>query len=121
MADNMEQNPENFKNFSSEMVANLRKEAEAYEIKSYKYMYDARMEEDFPICGMDEVTFDYLVAALAYKAEKYDIASRMLSSVSSSREATDRVKDKAYDLKQMVSKKMKEQKATEEAEKKGNS
>ena len=36
-------------------------------------MYDARMEEDFPICGMDEVTFDYLVAALAYKAEKYDI------------------------------------------------
>jgi hypothetical protein len=80
-------------------------------------MYKARMEENFPICGMDEVTFDYLVAALAYKAEKYDVAMRMLSGVSSSREATDRVKNKAYDLKQMVSKKVKEQGNAENADK----
>lgn len=114
MADHMEQNPENYKDTTPEVIADLRKQADTYEIKSYDVMYKARMEEDFPICGMDEVTFDYLVAALAYKAEKYDIALRMLSGVSSSREASDRVKDKAYDLKQMVSKKMKEQKDMEE-------
>jgi hypothetical protein len=109
MADSMEQNPEEYKNATPEKIEEIRKQADTYEVKSYGVMYKARMEEDFPICGMDEITFDYLVAALAYKAEKYDIAMRMLSGVSSSREASDRVKNKAYDLKQMISAKMKEQ------------
>lgn len=114
MADDMEQHPEEYQNAAQEKIEAVRKQADTYEVKSYGVMYKARMEEDFPICGMDEVTFDYLVAALAYQAEKYDIASRMLSGVSSSREASDRLKDKAYDLKQMVSKKIKEQKEKEE-------
>jgi hypothetical protein len=117
MADSMEQNPEEYKNATPEKIEELRKQADTYEVKSYSVMYKARMEENFPICGMDEVTFDYLVAALAYKAEKYDVAMRMLSGVSSSREATDRVKNKAYDLKQMVSKKVKEQGKAENADK----
>lgn len=113
MADAMEQKPEEYSNASAEQVAELRGQADVYEVKSYEVLYKARMEEDFPICGMDQFTFDYLVSALAYKAEKYDMASRLLSGVSSSREASDRLKDKAYDLKQMISKKMKQQKETE--------
>lgn len=114
MADAMEQSPEKYPNATAEKIEDARKQADIYEAKSYEVMYKARMEEDFPICGMDEVTFDYLVAALAYKAEKYDVASRMLSNVSASREASDRLKDKAYDLKQMISKKTKEQKEAAE-------
>ena len=114
MADNMKKNPKEFKGATPEKIEELRKQADTYEVKSYNVMYKARMEEDFPICGMDEITFDYLVSALAYKAEKYDIASRLLSTVSASREASDRLKNKAYDLKQMISKKVKEQKDGEE-------
>lgn len=110
MADAMENNPEEFQDAGAEKAAQLRSQADTYEIKAYDVLYKARMEEDFPICGMDQLTFDYLVSALAYKAGKYEMASRLLSGVSSSREASDRLKDKAYDLKQMISKKMKEEK-----------
>jgi len=108
MADDMEQNMDQYKDATPEKIAGIRKQADAYEAKSYDVMYKARMEEDFPICGMDEVTFDYLVSALAYKAGKYDVASRLLSGVSTSKTASDRLKDKAYDLKQMILQKTKE-------------
>lgn len=108
MADDMEQNMDQYTGASAGKVAQLRAQADTYEIKAYDAMYKARMEENSPICGMDEVTFDYLVAALAYKADKLDVASRMLSNVSTSKNATDRLKDKAYDLKQMISQRMKE-------------
>lgn len=84
------------------------KEANAYSSKALEYLMKARMEEDFPICGMDMVTLDYLLAALSFMNGKLDAAMRMLSGVSSSREASDRLKNKAYDLKQMISEKQKE-------------
>lgn len=110
MADTMEEHPEEFSDAGAEKIAQLRSQADTYEIKAYDVLYKARMEEDFPICGMDQVTFDYLISALAYKAGQYEMASKLLSGVSSSREASDRLKDKAYDLKQLISKKMKEEK-----------
>lgn len=68
----------------------------------------ARMEEDYPICGMNEPTLNYLLAALAYKADRLDFAIKTLSYVTSSREATERLKDKVYDLKALIAEKKKE-------------
>lgn len=71
--------------------------------KAYEYLSKARLEEEGPICGMDDTTFDYLLAALGYKAEDYKSAMRYLSSVTADRNASERLKDKAYDLKQLIS------------------
>lgn len=84
-------------------------EAQKYSVKALELLTKARMEEDYPICGMDEPTLDYLLAALSYQDNQLDFASRMLSNVSVSREASDRLKDKAYDLKQKISEKSKEE------------
>lgn len=76
------------------------------EEKFIKNAYDgfakARMEEGYPMCGMDEVTVDYLVASLANKVGDYDVATKMLSSVITSYSATSRMKDKARELKDVV-------------------
>ena len=67
----------------------------------------ARQSEGFPIAGMDEGTLDYLIAALAYETEDYDVASKMAATIVASRTASSRLKDKARDLKDMISEKTK--------------
>ncbi|SFB85776.1 DUF2225 domain-containing protein [Butyrivibrio sp. YAB3001] len=65
----------------------------------------ARQSEEFPIAGMDATTLDYLIAALAVETEKYDIASKMVSELLTSRTANSRIKDKARLLKDMIAEK----------------
>ena len=65
----------------------------------------ARQSEDFPIAGMDSTTLDYLIAALAFETEQYDIASKMISELLMSRTANSRIKDKARALKDMMAEK----------------
>lgn len=90
-------------------------ENEKAETQFLKNAYDgfvqARASESFPICGMDELTVDYLLAALAVRFGEFDTASRMISSIITSRTANARMKDKAHDLKDMMAEKMKESKA----------
>lgn len=88
-----------------ELRQKYHNEAMQYSKKALEYLTQARMEEEYPICGMDMPTLDYLLAALAYMDGQTDFAMRMLGTVASSREASDRLKDKAYDLKQLLTKK----------------
>ncbi|MBD5541398.1 MAG: DUF2225 domain-containing protein [Lachnospiraceae bacterium] len=92
-----------------------KQENEKAETQFLKNAYDgfvqARASESFPICGMDELTVDYLLAALAVRFGEFDTASRLISSIITSRSANARMKDKAHDLKDMMSEKMKESKA----------
>ena len=67
----------------------------------------ARQSEGFPMCGMDEMTVDYLIGALAVRFERYEIASKMIAGIIGSTSANPRMKDKARDLKDIVMKKMK--------------
>lgn len=62
----------------------------------------AFMKEDFPMCGMDEMTTTYLVAELARRVGRYEESSRWVSRVLTSRSASDRIKDKARDIKEMI-------------------
>lgn len=66
--------------------------------------------ELFPIAGMDESTVNYLMAALAYRFDRLDIAGNMISKILVSPSASARTKDRTRDLKELVIAKLKEQK-----------
>lgn len=85
-----------------EKIAELEKQEEEFMMNAYKGFSEARQTEGFPMCGMDEVTLDYLLAVLAARFKKYDVASRLVASVLASSSASPRIKDKARDLKEQV-------------------
>lgn len=85
---------------------NLTTEAINHSKHAYQYLSKARMEEDPPIAGMNEPTLDYLLAFLAYQSEEYNLAMQYLGGVISNKESTQRLKDKAIDLKEMLNQKM---------------
>lgn len=86
----------------STLIADLEKQEDELIQNAYKGFAEARQSEGFPMCGMDEITVDYLLAALAVHCKKYDIAGKMVTSVLTSSAASPRVKDKARDLKEQI-------------------
>lgn len=91
-----------------------KQEFESAENQFLKNAYDgfvtARASESFPICGMDEMTVDYLLATLAMRFEEYETAAKLLGSIVTSRTANARIKDRAHDLKDVLMDKLKERK-----------
>ena len=79
--------------------------------KALEGFLSARQTEEFPMCGMDENTVDYLIAVTAMRFEQYDVSNRLLSGIIVSREANPRTKDKARDVKEILVKKVKEKNA----------
>lgn len=69
---------------------------------AYNGFMGAFEKEVFPMCGMDEMTTTYLVADLARRIGKYDEASRWISRVLISREANERIKSKAREIKELI-------------------
>ena len=63
---------------------------------------NARSTEDFPMCGMDQYTIDYIISALYYECGKFDPAMRLLSELIAKREVNPRIKDRARDLKDLI-------------------
>lgn len=80
---------------------------------AYDGFIHARENESFPIAGMDQITLDYLLTNLAIRFEEYDTASRLVATLLTSKTTPTRIKDKARDLKTIILKKVKEQKANE--------
>ncbi len=65
---------------------------------------NARQSENFPICGMDESTLDYIIAVLAMKFEKYDLVSQMLNVLLVRSRLTPMMKDACLDMKEELRK-----------------
>ena len=63
---------------------------------------EAFSKEPFPMCGMDETTMTYLTADLARQIGKYDEALRMIARVITARDANERIKSKARDMKDLI-------------------
>lgn len=76
------------------------KEEEEYLKNAYEGFLTARSTEPFPMCGMDESTVDYLLAALAVRFQDFDIAGRMISELLSSKSVNPRTKEKTRLLKE---------------------
>ncbi len=70
----------------------------------------AMANELFPIAGMDESTMNYLLAVLAYRFDKLEIAGPLVSKILVSPSVGARTKDKARDLKDLIVAKLKENK-----------
>ena len=70
--------------------------------KALEGLINARQKESLPICGMDQTSLDYMIAAVAYETEKDNIAAKMVSEILVSSIANSRMKDKARDLKQLI-------------------
>lgn len=60
--------------------------------------------ELFPMCGMDEITVDYLIAAIEMEIGEYEKAMKILSNIIVNREANARMKDRARALKEEIQK-----------------
>lgn len=70
----------------------------------------ARQSEDFPMCGMDESTIDYLMAVLATRFDQYEMASKLVATILTSTGANARMKDKARELKNQILQALKQNK-----------
>lgn len=80
----------------------LKPQEDEYLLNAYNGFVEARQSETFPICGMDEITIDFLLAELAFYLKKYDVSSKMVASILISVSANNRIKDKARDLKERI-------------------
>lgn len=83
-------------------VQELKKEEFECLEKAYEGFNAAFSKESFPMCGMDEVSLRYTMAVLAHKLGKMEEAVRMLAGVLTSKAASQRIKDKALDLKEEI-------------------
>lgn len=87
-------------------IKKLQKEEIEFISNAYEGFAGAFSKELFPMCGMDENTMTYLMADLARRIGKYDESSRWISKVLISRDANERIKSKARDLKELLKQKM---------------
>lgn len=83
-------------------LRSLKEQEEEYLLNAYNGFREARQTENTPICGMDQMTVDCLVAELAYHLKKYDVAGQLVASILTSPIANSRMKDKARDLKERI-------------------
>lgn len=90
----------------SENIEEQKKECKEQEEAFYQQAYEGFMKavstEMFPMCGMDQCTVDYLLSAMAYHFKKYDVASKCISRIQGSPSASKKMKERAYDLKEMI-------------------
>lgn len=70
----------------------------------------AMANELYPIAGMDESTMGYLLATLAYRFDRLDIAGNLVAKILTSASAANRTKDKTRELKDLIVAKLKENK-----------
>jgi uncharacterized protein (DUF2225 family) len=87
---------------TKETVTELQKEELEFLTNAYEGFVDAFSKEMFPMCGMDENTMTYLVADLARRIGKYEESSRWISKVLIARDANERIKTKARELKELL-------------------
>lgn len=71
--------------------------------KAYEGFKTAQMNEMFPIAGMDEWTFTFLMAELSIECNDLQDAKKLISNIILSQSAPSRVKEKARDLKDYLS------------------
>lgn len=86
------------------VIKELKKSEKELLENAYDGFLSAFSKEAFPMCGMDELTVTYLVADLARRIGKYEESSRWISKVLASRQANERIKNRAREIKELLNK-----------------
>ncbi len=76
-------------------IAHCQKNVDQYVKQAYQGFTEALLKEYPPICGMDEMTMNFLMAVLAKKSQDYDVSKKFAFMVVSSKNASSKMKDKA--------------------------
>lgn len=85
-----------------EQMDKLQKEELEFLTSAYEGFSEAFSKESFPMCGMDENTVGLIMAELARKLGKYDESGRWVSKILIARDANDRIKTKAREIKELI-------------------
>lgn len=85
------------------VLGELKSKEKEYMKKAYEGFTVAMAKEMPPICGMDEWTFIYLVAELARQCDDNAKAMKLLSDLIVSKSASARLKDKAREMRKLLS------------------
>ena len=80
----------------------LKGKEERYYRQAYDSLSKAFSQEDFPICGMDQATFCYLLAVMSFHFKEYDLATRYCGNVVQEKGVSAKLKDKALMLKDEI-------------------
>lgn len=92
-------------------LADLKEQERVFLQNALDGLLTARQSENYPMCGMDQTTAEYLIAVLAMNDGRYEISSRLISELLTSRSTNRRIKDKARDVKEELIRKIKERNA----------
>ena len=87
---------------TAELSAQYQKNENDMLSNAFEGFIAARAKEDFPICGMDEMTFDYLLADIASRIGKFDVSLKLATGIIISRNANAKIKEKARTLRDSV-------------------
>ena len=90
----------------AEAIRENQKEELVYYQQAYDGFLKAIASEPFPMCGMEESTINLLVASMAFKLGKYDVASRFVALVLTSHAAGRSAKERAMDMKEDIIKQL---------------
>lgn len=82
--------------------AECRENQENFYKEAFEGFKKAMTSEDFPMCGMDSFTMDYMMAGMACHFKEYSYASKSVSNILTSQVADRRIKDKALMLKEQI-------------------
>lgn len=94
-AENLPQDTPDYKKVKEGLMAEEREFLQ----NAYDGFMEAFPKEVFPMCGMDENTVCYLIGELARRTGHFDDAKRWVARVLVSKNANDRIKQKAMELK----------------------
>lgn len=92
-------------------LADLKEQEKVFLQNALDGLLTARQSENYPMCGMDQTTAEYLIAVLAMNDGRYEISSRLISELLTSRTVNRRIKDKARDVKEELIRKIRERNA----------
>lgn len=89
-----------------ELIKELYRDEKECILNAYEGFMLAITKENYPIAGMDEITMKYLLADLARKLKKFDVAMRFVSDILTSKTAANRIKDEALKEKELIKRDM---------------
>ena len=89
-------------------IEELKTEEEDYLKHALEGFLLARQQEQSPIAGMNDITLDYLLAALSFRFEQYDDSFKLLYGILSSKTAGKVQKEKARDMIELLRQKIKQ-------------
>ncbi|MEE1078107.1 MAG: DUF2225 domain-containing protein [Agathobacter sp.] len=94
---------------SKELIAQCEKDELTYYTQAFEGFQKAISSENYPMAGMDQSTVDMLVASMAMRLGKYDVASRFVSGILVSQAANRNIKNKALIMKEEILEAVKKQ------------